>query len=713
MVFKSKIKWIALFVLVLSFVSLIRHLSIARSSSVDLVQYSALAGFRDDFASILGRQKYRNKKLWGVVKPLKSLQPYANPRSNYAVPNKQSNGFIYAKIFGGFANIRSSICDLVIISRLLNATLVIPEIQETTRSKGVSNKFKSFSYLYDEEQFIASLTNDILIVKSLPENLKAARKKNAFPTFKPKRSANPKFYLKEVLPALKKAKVIGLVITDGGCLQGLSGKGDRTVEERTKPLECLPLWLFVLSILPSSMSEFQRLRCRVSFHALQFRPEIRELGHLMVDRLRAWGQPFLVFHPGLIRDTLAYNGCAELFQDVHTELIQYRRAQMIKRGIVNEELSIDSHMRRENGSCPLMPEEVTTLWVALRFLLPHEICIKILFAKVGILLRAMGYPPKTIVYLAGSEIFGGQRVLIPLRAMFANLVDRTSLCTKAELSDLVGPETPLPLDLFKSPPVKREKLKEEWNKAGPRPRPLPPPPDRPIYRHEKEGWYGWITETETEPDPSPVDLRMQAHRLLWDALDYIVSVEADAFFPGFNNDASGWPDFSSLVMGHRLYEVASSRTYRPDRKFLAELLNITRDNLYHPKHNWTLVVQEHLNKSLGEEGLIRQSLLSKSASFISHPLPECSCRIPSAETPNIVRGKDARVLYGGEEECPKWMQHDENIVSESFAEEEGKTDDDDLLEYESNLVEQPESNSSGNTNTSLLFEQDEEMDPND
>ncbi|KAM6554279.1 hypothetical protein CsatB_015041 [Cannabis sativa] len=663
MVFKSKIKWIALFVLVLSFVSLIRHLSIARSSSVDLVQYSALAGFRDDFASILGRQqKYRNKKLWGVVKPLKSLQPYANPRSNYAVPNKQSNGFIYAKIFGGFANIRSSICDLVIISRLLNATLVIPEIQETTRSKGVSNKFKSFSYLYDEEQFIASLTNDILIVKSLPENLKAARKKNAFPTFKPKRSANPKFYLKEVLPALKKAKVIGLVITDGGCLQ---------------------------SILPSSMSEFQRLRCRVSFHALQFRPEIRELGHLMVDRLRAWGQPFLVFHPGLIRDTLAYNGCAELFQDVHTELIQYRRAQMIKRGIVNEELSIDSHMRRENGSCPLMPEEV------------------------GILLRAMGYPPKTIVYLAGSEIFGGQRVLIPLRAMFANLVDRTSLCTKAELSDLVGPETPLPLDLFKSPPVKREKLKEEWNKAGPRPRPLPPPPDRPIYRHEKEGWYGWITETETEPDPSPVDLRMQAHRLLWDALDYIVSVEADAFFPGFNNDASGWPDFSSLVMGHRLYEVASSRTYRPDRKFLAELLNITRDNLYHPKHNWTLVVQEHLNKSLGEEGLIRQSLLSKSASFISHPLPECSCRIPSAETPNIVRGKEARVLYGGEEECPKWMQHDENIVSESFAEEEGKTDDDDLLEYESNLVEQPESNSSGNTNTSLLFEQDEEMDPND
>ncbi|KAF4351267.1 hypothetical protein F8388_019655 [Cannabis sativa] len=64
-----------------------------RSSFVDLVHYSALARFRDDFAFIRRRQfmgmfdtlkqKYRNKKLWGVVKPLKSLQPYANPRNNY------------------------------------------------------------------------------------------------------------------------------------------------------------------------------------------------------------------------------------------------------------------------------------------------------------------------------------------------------------------------------------------------------------------------------------------------------------------------------------------------------------------------------------------------------------------------------------------------------------------------------------------------------
>ena len=31
-------------------------------------------------------------------------------------------------------------------------------------------------------------------------------------------------------------------------------------------------------------------------------------------RLRAHGQPFIAFDPGLTRDALAYYGCAELFQ---------------------------------------------------------------------------------------------------------------------------------------------------------------------------------------------------------------------------------------------------------------------------------------------------------------------------------------------------------------------------------------------------------------
>ncbi|KAK8545526.1 hypothetical protein V6N13_066805 [Hibiscus sabdariffa] len=657
MAFKSKLKWVALFVLALSLVSLVAHLSMTKFSSMNLAQYSAKEALSHDIPNIgSSLEVKRNKRLWGDVRSLEFLQPYANPRSSYPAPDENSNGFIYAKIFGGFEKIRSSICDLVTISRLLNATLVIPEIQQSTRSKGVSYKFKSFTYLYDEEEFIISLKNDVNIVKTLPEYLKAARKRSEFPIFKPQNSASPNFYVREVLPKLKKAKVVGLIITDGGCLQ---------------------------SILPPSMSEFQRLRCRVGFHALQFRTEIQILGLRIVERLRASGQPFLAYHPGLVRDTLAYHGCAELYQDVHTELIQYRRAQLIKQGIINDELSVDSHMRRENGSCPLMPEEV------------------------GLLLRAIGYPPQTIIYLAGSKTFGGQRLLIPLRSLFPNLVDRTTLCSKTELFDLVGPEAPLPADIFRPPLQKSEQqLIDEWKKAGPRPRPLPPPPYRPIYQHEKEGWYAWITETDKEPGPSPMDLRNQAHRLIWDALDYIVSVEADAFIPGFNNDGSGWPDFSGLAIGQRLYERASSRTYRPDRKTIAALFNITRDDMYHPKRNWTLSAKEHLNRSLSEDGLIRQSLLSKPKSFLSHPLPECSCRIPSGEITKQVKGKDGRILYGGEEECPKWMHS---------ARGEGAIDDKtESAEDDDDAAEQLEADATDVTSSlTSLIDHDEEWDPND
>ncbi|XP_052196528.1 protein EMBRYO SAC DEVELOPMENT ARREST 30-like isoform X2 [Diospyros lotus] len=613
MIFKSKIKWAALGGLVLSFLSLLVHLLLAKYSSADLVQYSAAAGFTEDLnINVDGRQGTSNRKVWRNVISLESLQPYATPRSPYpAAPSEENNGFIYAKVFGGFEKIRSSICDLVTISRLLNATLVIPEIQESTRSKGISSKFKSFSYLYDEEKFIEALKNDVTVVKSLPPKLKEARKRKQFASFKPKSSASPTFYIKEVLPKLKEGKVVGLVLHNGGCL---------------------------LPILPPSLAEYQRLRCRVAFHALQFRPEISALGHLMVERLRASGQPYLAFHTGLTRDTLAYHGCAELFQ-------------------------------------------------------------------VGLLLRVMGYPPKMRIYLAGSETFGGQRILIPLRALYTNLVDRTSLCSKQELINLIGPETPLPEDLFKPPPAKSaEQLKEEWNKAGPRPRPLPPPPGRPIYQHEKEGWYAWVAENDFEPDPSLADLRRQAHRLLWAALDYIVSVEADAFFPGFNNDGSGWPDFSGLVMGHRLYEMASARTYRPDRKYLAELLNSTRDNLYHPKHNWTLSVREHLTKSLREEGLEREFRISKPSSFLSHPIPECSCRILN---PTRV---PAFLSYEGREECPKGLEHSTTTLRY----QKNSTNESELQENETDLEEQlePEDESS-TTGTPPSSEQDEEMDGDD
>ena len=143
-----------------------------------------------------------------------------------------------------------------------------------------------------------------------------------------------------------------------------------------------------------------------------------------------------------------------------------------------------------------------------------------------------------------------------------------------------------------------------------------------------------------------------------------------------------------------------------NRKTIAALFNITRDDMYHPKRNWTLSAKEHLNRSLSEHGLIRQSLLSKPTSFLSHPLPECSCRISSVETTKPMKGKDGRFLYGGEEECPKWMQ--------SAGAEGVRNDDTELAEDDNDVIEQLESEGDDVTSSlTSLIDHDEEWDPND
>lgn len=151
------------------------------------------------------------------------------------------------------------------------------------------------------------------------------------------------------------------------------------------------------------------------------------------------------------------------------------------------------------------------------------------------------------------------------------------------------------------------------------------------------------------------------------------------------------------------------------RKILADLFNFTRENMYHPKHNWTLSVQQALNKSLSVEGLVRESLLSKPTSFLSHPLPECSCRIPSQEIPDQVKGSDGRLLYGGEDSCPEWMQRGMALVKvDPLATEKSKAEEVESPEDETDSDEQPDNDDTGgNTNMALLFDQDDEMDPND
>lgn len=64
-----------------------------------------------------------------------------------------------------------------------------------------------------------ALAKDVKIVKTLPKNLKEARRKKEIPMFRVPHSASPYFYLRNVLPVLNKHSVVELVVSDGGCLQ--------------------------------------------------------------------------------------------------------------------------------------------------------------------------------------------------------------------------------------------------------------------------------------------------------------------------------------------------------------------------------------------------------------------------------------------------------------------------------------------------------------
>lgn len=633
MVFKSKLKWVGLVGLVLSAFSLCTHFLLARYTDDEgISQYQSaitIFSWRPMFENAdLSSLKPLYRRLWGPVRRLESLHPHANPRGNYAVPVSQTNGYIFVRIRGDFHEIRNSISDVVVISRLLNATLVIPEIQSATSSKGISSQFKSFAYLYNEDQFMAALAKDVNIVKTLPKNLKGARRKKEIPTFNVPHSASPYFYLHHVLPVLNRHSVVELVVSEGGCLQAM---------------------------LPPHLEDYQRLRCRVAFHALRFRQEVQELATKILNRLRATHRPFIAYDLGITRDVLAYYGCAELFQDVHTELIQHRRAWMLKRGIVKGNLTVNSEDQRRNGSCPLMPEEV------------------------GILLRAYGYSWDTVIYVSAREVFGGQKKLIPFHAMFENVVDRTSLTSAWELNKIYGHEPNLVDKYPKPPPSAKEEVKlEAWKTSGPRPRPLPPPPARPK-SYNIEGWWGWVAESDNEPETTVMELRTNAHKLLWEAIDYTICVEADVFIPGFDRDGKGHPNFASLVMGHRLYQSAASKTFRLDRKKVVEHMEEIRDHLYEANHTWITSVRRHLRKSI-IDGLAEESTKSKSLSFLSFPVPECACLRPEIEALNYSSSPSTPSQFlaglGGMHPCPSWMNN--NTISLPNDKETDEDLDDDV-----------------------------------
>ncbi|MCD7460729.1 Rhamnogalacturonan I rhamnosyltransferase 1 [Datura stramonium] len=283
--------------------------------------------------------------------------------------NYTNNGFLQVSCNGGLNQMRAAICDMVTVARLLNLTLVVPELDKTSFWADPSN----FDDIFDVRHFIDSLRDEVRIIKRLPKRFSSRYGYQPL-EMPPVSWSNEKYYLQQILPLFSKHQVIHFNRTDSR----LANNG-------------IPL-------------ELQKLRCRVNFQALKFTPDIEALGEKLVRMLQERG-PFVALHLRYEMDMLAFSGCTHgCTKEEAEELkrLRYAFPWWREKEIVSEE-------RRSQGLCPLTPEEAT------------------------LILQALGFEKDIQIYIASGDIYGGERRLAALRAAFPKIVKKDMLLEPGEL----------------------------------------------------------------------------------------------------------------------------------------------------------------------------------------------------------------------------------------------------------------------------------------
>ncbi|XP_057727876.1 O-fucosyltransferase 31 [Arachis stenosperma] len=320
---------------------------------------------------------------------------------------KKSRGYIQVFLDGGLNQQKMGICDAVAVAKILNVTLVVPHFEVNP----VWQDSSSFADIFDVDHFIDVLRDDISIVKELPSDyswstrqyyatgIRATRIKTA-PV-----QATADWYIENVLPVLQSYGIAAIA----------------PFSHR-----------LTFNNLPS---DIQRLRCKVNFEALTFVPHVKELGETIVHRLRqtpsinqAKGNDYMmertdefikqqigkyvVLHLRFDKDMAAHSACD--FGGGKAEklaLAKYR--QVIWQGRVLKAQFTDEELRNQ-GRCPLTPEEI------------------------GLLLAALGFNNKTRLYLASHKVYGGEARIASLSKLFPLMEDKRSLVSAEELAKVNG-----------------------------------------------------------------------------------------------------------------------------------------------------------------------------------------------------------------------------------------------------------------------------------
>ncbi|KFK44171.1 hypothetical protein AALP_AA1G223800 [Arabis alpina] len=222
---------------------------------------------------------------------------------------------------GGLNQQRTGIVDAVVVARILNATLVIPKLDQKFYWKDVSD----FSNTFDANWFMTFLSKDVKIIEQLPKK----RRRTWSPIkLRVPRKCNEACYIDRVLPLLQQSHVVQLDNFD----YRLSNK---------------------------LRDDLQKLRCRVNYHALKFTDPILKMGNELVRRMRLRSKHYIALHLRFEPDMLAFSGCY-YGEKEKNELGSIRR--------IWKTLHINNReMQRKEGRCPLTPEEVGLMLRALGY----------------------------------------------------------------------------------------------------------------------------------------------------------------------------------------------------------------------------------------------------------------------------------------------------------------------------------------------------------
>ncbi|EEF28623.1 conserved hypothetical protein [Ricinus communis] len=233
------------------------------------------------------------------------------------------NRYLLIATSGGLNQQRTGITDAVVAAYILNATLVVPKLDQKSFWKDSSD----FAQIFDVDWFISFLANDVRIIKQLP--MKGG--KIVVPHhMRVPRKCTPKCYQNHVLPLFSKKHAIQL------------GKFDYRLSNRL-------------------VIDLQKLRCRVNYHALRFTNSILGMGKKLVERMRMKSKLFIALHLRFEPDMLAFSGCDYGGgEKERTELGAIR-----KRWKTLHEKNPEKERRQ--GRCPLSPEEVGLMLRALGF----------------------------------------------------------------------------------------------------------------------------------------------------------------------------------------------------------------------------------------------------------------------------------------------------------------------------------------------------------